>query len=250
MHTRLLSICFGLALVFSFTVSTMAAEPIKAVSVKGFGEYGNNVRVLTDRVMPPEETEYTDPACVYWYTAETYFIIDLGEVIWIEGITLQVDNNDDYSLDVSTDGKNYTPLLFISSDWGEMGFGMETISTVKGDPEYIPEAKMSPTRGRYLKLSAGGGDIAYAASEVLVFGNKEAPPLHPAPAATKKEGLEQIFDSMDADHDGKVSLDEYAAKWKDKLDVQSNFAYFDKDRSGYIERAEYLGLAEDPKTSK
>ncbi len=249
MHTRFFSICFGLALVFSFAVAAMAVEPIKAVSVKGFGEYGNNVRVLIDRVMPPEETEYMDLACVYWHTAETYFIIDMGEVIRIEGITLQVDNNDDYSLDVSIDGKNYTPLLFISSDWGEMGFGMETISTVKGDPEYVPEAMMAPTRGRYLKLSAGGGDVAYAASEVLVFGEKEAPASHQA-TATTKEGLEQIFDSMDADHDGKVSLDEYAAKWKDKLDVQSNFAYFDKDRSGYIERAEYLGLAEGPKAKK
>jgi hypothetical protein len=55
---------------------------------------------------------------------------------------------------------------------------------------------------------------------------------------------------MRTDHDGKVSMDEYASRWKDKLDVQSNFAYFYKDHSGYIERAEYLGQAEDLKTKK
>jgi hypothetical protein len=112
---------------------------------------------------------------VYWHTADTYFIIDLGAVVQIEGITLQVDNNDDYSLDDSVDDKNYTPLLFIGSDWGEIGFGMETISTIKGDPEYISKAALAPTRGRYLKLSAGGGDDAYAASEVLIFGKHIVP---------------------------------------------------------------------------
>ncbi|MCG7853628.1 MAG: hypothetical protein MIO92_14000 [Methanosarcinaceae archaeon] len=250
MHTRLVSVCFGLAVFFSFAVAAMAVEPIKALSVKGFGEYGNNAGVLIDRAIPPEETEYTDPACVYWHTAGTYFIIDLGSVVQIEGITIQVDNNDDYSLEVSEDGKKYSPLLFISSDWGEMGFGMETISTVKGNPEYIPEAALVPSRGRYLKLSAGGGDDAYAASEVLVFGKQDAPASHHATETPKKEGLEQIFDSMDADHDSKVSLDEYAAIWKDKLDVPANFAYFDKDHSGYIERSEYLGLARNLKTKK
>ena len=250
MHTRLVSICCGLALFFSFAFTAMAVEPIKALSAKGFGEYGNNVGVLIDRSIPPEETEYMDPACVYWHTAETYFIIDLGTVVRIEGITIQADNNDDYILEVSEDGKKYSPLLFISSDWGEIGFGMETISTVKGDPEYVPEAALAPTRGRYLKLSAGGGDAAYAASEVLVFGTKEAPAPGHSTETHKKEGLEQIFDSMDADHNGKVSLDEYAAIWKNKLDVPANFDYFDKDHSGYIERSEYLGLARDLKTKK
>ena len=42
MHTRLVRICCGLALFFSFLFTAMAVEPIKALSVKGFGEYGNN----------------------------------------------------------------------------------------------------------------------------------------------------------------------------------------------------------------
>jgi len=52
--------------------------------------------------------------------------------------------------------------------------------------------------------------------------------------------MQRIFVSMDVDRDGKVTLDEYAAVWKDKLDVRGNFAFFDKDRSGTIELSEYL----------
>ncbi|MEW6265013.1 MAG: EF-hand domain-containing protein [Thermodesulfobacteriota bacterium] len=240
--------------IFAFVLLTAvasSAEPIKAVSVKGFGEFGNDVKVVIDRIVPREETEFMDPTCVYWNKDDTYFVIDLGKVVQIEGITIQCDNNDDYRLEASEDGRNYSPLLDVSGDFGDIAFGMETISTLPGDPQYVPEAVMTPTRARYLKLSASGGDGAYAVSEVLIFGTITAKQVErPAPDTKQTGNLEQIFDAMDKDHDGRISLDEYAAIWKDKLDVRSNFAYFDKDQSGYIEKAEFLGLAEQLKSRK
>ncbi|MFH1153057.1 MAG: hypothetical protein V1793_04515 [Pseudomonadota bacterium] len=264
MYTRLKYFGIGIAVFFYYSVAAMALEAVQAVSVNGFGEYSNDAGLLIDLTIPPEESDYMDPACVYWYTEDVYFIIDLGAVVQIQGVTIQADNNDDYNIDVSENGNDFVPLIVFSSDWGEMGFGMETVSTVKNDKEYVPEAMMSPIRARYLKLSARGGDGAYAVSEVLVFGEKKvsgmtkltAPALTTGSATLPAEepvsavnlDMEKIFNAIDADHDGKVSLDEYAAIWKDKFDVPKNFAYFDKNGSGCIERAEYLGLAENLKT--
>ena len=54
--------------------------------------------------------------------------------------------------------------------------------------------------------------------------------------------LEQAFDAVDANHDGKLTKTEYAAIWKDKSGVDDNFAYFDHDHSGFIEKQEYLSF--------
>lgn len=250
MRTGLLR-AFFCAIVLIAAVSTaQAGNLVKALSVKGYGEYGNSVEALIDQAVPPEESEYRDPACVYWYTADAYFVIDLGAVYLVDGITLQTDNNDDYMLAASENGRDFAPLLTVSSEWGEVSFGMETISTLAHDPEYAPEAAFSPVRARYLKLWAIGGDEAYAASEVLVFGNKaEARSQIAKPVATPHSiaapgDMEKVFDAMDSNHDGRLSIAEYSAIFKGKLDVNKNFAFFDKNGSGFIEKAEYLGLRE------
>jgi hypothetical protein len=47
---------------------------------------------------------------------------------------------------------------------------------------------------------------------------------------------------VDADRDAKLTRAEYAAIWKEGTDVDAKFAYFDRDRSGFIERQEFLAL--------
>lgn len=173
MLARSLRVLVGLFTCILLTGAMAARNPVTAVFAAGFGDYGEDAEMLIDQSMPGEGTEILDSACVYWYSTDTYFIIDLGKVFVLEGLTLQVDNNDDYTLEASEDGNEFTPFLYLSADWGETGFGMETISTLKNDPEHVPGAVIPPTRARFLKVAATGGDQAYAVSEVLMFG-KEA----------------------------------------------------------------------------
>jgi hypothetical protein len=181
MFARSVRVIVGLIAFILMTAAVMAKKPITAVFATGFGDYGEDAGNLIDQSIPAQGTEYLDSACVYWYSTDTYFIIDLGKVYLIEGITLQVDNNDDYTVEVSEGGDEFTPYLYVSADWGETEYGMETISTLKGDPEKIPEAIVAPTRARFLKLAATGGDQAYAASEVLVFGKEAMAMVCPKP---------------------------------------------------------------------
>jgi len=245
-----LLVSLALFLVGPVQTADAGPPPITPKSSTGHGAFENAATLLIDGSMPAEESDYNGPACVFWEDADTYFTIDLGEVYRIEGLTLQVDNNDDYEVAASTDGKAFSPVLRVSGDWGEATYGMQTVSTLKGSAGFMPQLTLSPVSARYLKVGAAGGDAAYAVSEVQVWGARELPPATPqppAPGASSGEGssgglagMQRIFVSMDVDRDGKVTLDEYAAVWKDKLDVRGNFAFFDKDRSGTIELSEYL----------
>jgi hypothetical protein len=181
MHARRLRVIAGLFAFILLTGAMAAKKPITAAFAAGFGDYGEDAEILIDQSTPGEGTEYLDSACVYWYSMDTYFIIDLGKVFLIEAVTLQVDNNDDYTLEASEEGDEFTPFLYLSADWGETGFGMETISTLKDDPEHVPGAVISPTRARFLKVAATGGDQAYAVSEVLVFGKEAMAMVCPKP---------------------------------------------------------------------
>ncbi|MFH2093410.1 MAG: hypothetical protein ABIJ31_13710 [Pseudomonadota bacterium] len=240
------------------------AAAIKPVAVQGQGEYFNSETLLIDGFMPAQEAAFDDPACVSWFGPGVSFVIDLGAVYRIEAITLQADNNDDYSIEGSIDGNDFTPALTLGGDMGEIDGGMETVSTDKHNPQFLPELTLIPAKARYLRLTAGGGDEVYAVSEVMVSGTKltgsdPAPaqaadaPVNVLPQTAEKPSgvpaqtngdMEKIFNAMDTNHDNRVSKKEYAAMWKNKLDVDKNFSFFDRDGTGFIEREEYLGLAD------
>jgi len=152
--------------------SSVQAEIIKPVSVKGIGKYTNTLRLLIDGRTPPQGAAFDDPSCVYWYDPSVSFVIDLGDLYMITGITMQVDNNDNYRLSCSRDGRHYTTVLYLGSETGEIDWGMETVSTGKGHKEYLQDLRFTPGPARYIKLSGSGGDLIYAASEILVTGTR------------------------------------------------------------------------------
>jgi len=227
--------------------------------VKGSGAFSHSAKLLIDQKMPKQGTEFDNKSCVYWSDPETCFVIDLGEVLWITGLTIQADNNDDYVIRISPDGKVFNPLLTIRGEWGEINDGMDTLSTLAKDPQYLQRMTMTPAQARYVRLSAQGGDETYSASELLLYGSKTPPvvtasiaqptggAVPPAEEAPTVSGgmagdMEGLFDAVDTNKDGRLSKEEYAAVWKDKLEVDKNFPFFDKDGNGYIEKAEFLSL--------
>ncbi|MDO9170922.1 MAG: hypothetical protein Q7W29_03730 [bacterium] len=248
-----------------------AAAP--APKVSGSGEFNNAAALLLDGITPADQTAFDAEQCVHWVDPAVGFVIDLGEVRRVTGVTLQVDNNDDYVLETSRDGAGYAAFATIPAAAGANEWGMETHSTLPGHPSAVPGLSVTPAEARYLRLRGSEGDGAYGVSEVRVASEALAAPVAstpataaPAPTAAAQTqavpastaaapppagridpdgddmSLEQVFDTVDANRDAKLTRAEYAAIWKEGTDVDAKFAYFDRDRSGFIERQEFLSL--------
>lgn len=162
---RISLLCFTLV-----PASHLQAATISPVEVFGHGDYRNDAQLLIDGYIPDQGTAFDGPDCVYWSNPRASFEIDLGGEYFVDGIILQADNNDNYVIEASRDGRYYSRMLFLSSQLGEIGWGMETVSTDRGSRHYLPGLRFMPGKARYLRVSAHGGDRLYAVSEVRVFG--------------------------------------------------------------------------------
>jgi hypothetical protein len=64
----------------------------------------------------------------------------------------------------------FTNLVYIPSWYGEIGWGMDTMSTAFGNPEYSG-IDFTAVTARYLRIYATGGDNCYAVSELAAYGS-------------------------------------------------------------------------------
>ncbi len=97
-----------------------------------------------------------------WQTVLTSVIEKDGHVTWDlgstrewEGAWIQADNNDVYILSTSDDGEHFT-IAWESSTIDNAGMQTRTSTTARG-------------RGRFLKLTARGGDSLFSVGEIAVF---------------------------------------------------------------------------------
>jgi hypothetical protein len=158
--------------VFGFLASSVERENriIKPDKIEASGIYYNNINLIIDGKIPPEGSEWDAAPCVYWQDPEAFFVIDLGGTFEVTGIIVQVDNNDAYQIDCSLNGVEYFPFLEILVDDGEIEFGMDTMSSLPNDPEFVSEWQIAPAEARYIKIYATAGNEAYSLSELQVFG--------------------------------------------------------------------------------
>ncbi len=164
-----------LPLVFTlilFSAQEGEQEMIIPRSVEGEGVFINSVRLLIDGQSPPEGTAWNSNHNVYWEQPDTYFIIDLGGEFFVNGVLLQVDGNDNYRIDYSLDGLDYVPLFQIREDHGNIASGMDTISTLPGDPHFVADLEFEPLFTRFIKVTAQDGDSKFAMSEIQIFGER------------------------------------------------------------------------------
>lgn len=102
-----------------------------------------------------------------WQTALTSVIEKDGNVTWdlgasreFEGAWVQADNNDVYMLSTSEDGVNFT-LAWESMTVDNAGMQVRQSAAAKG-------------RGRYVRLTAKGGDGLFSVAEIGIFATPEA----------------------------------------------------------------------------
>ncbi|MBN1296709.1 discoidin domain-containing protein [bacterium] len=189
---RNLVVMMSCVLLAGWTV-VASAETIAPVSVNGNGgEFNNAPSLLIDGAMATEEVAYNDPACVHWGVSDVFFVVDLGAVYILDGVTVQVDNNDDYVLETSQDGASFAAWTTVTEAMGEMTEGMDTVSTVKDHAEWVSDWAVKPVEARYVRLSARGGDEIYAVSEIMLTGTR----VQTEKAA--EEAVESIAAEVDA----------------------------------------------------
>jgi PEP-CTERM motif/F5/8 type C domain len=145
-------------------VSFAQASQIPVVDVTGYGSFNNSPALLIDGYIPPEWTGWTDGTNVWWNGTSTNFILDFGSTYKLEGMLMQVDNNDDYKVQYSMNGSDWTELFVIPSYAGGVGWGMDTFTQ--------GELTSTPVDARYVNAFAIGGDNCYAISEIQAFGTK------------------------------------------------------------------------------
>jgi hypothetical protein len=146
------------------------AAPIVPVGVTGTGSYNNGAGLIGNGASPAEGTSWTAATNVWWTSAAPRFTIDLGGLYVVQDVVLSVDNNDRYRLQYSADGTSWTNLLTVQASMGEIGWGMDTFSTVSGDAEYVAALDFTPVTAAFLRVFAQAGDGLYAVGEVQAFG--------------------------------------------------------------------------------
>jgi len=172
------------------------ATVLTADSVTGTGTY-NNIEYINDGEFPEEKT-YWQINTTWWWTSygtssDVAFTFDYGSIYAIEDIVLSVDNNDTYRVEYSLDNTTWSDLFTIYPNYGEIPAtppgGMDTMSTVFGDAEYVSGIDFDTVTAQYLRISGEGSDYLYSIGEFQAHGSPVAPVPEPTTLALSAMGL-------------------------------------------------------------
>jgi len=162
----------GTIIVGSILPTFSEAALITPTTITSTGTYTNSSSLLNDGVLPAESTIWTDAANVYWTGIAPTFTLDFGDLYDLDDVLLSVDCNDTYLVTWSADLISWSTLFTISPSDGYINWGMDTMSSVSGNNEYVSSTDFSRVQARYLTIKATGGDNLYSIGEVQAFGHK------------------------------------------------------------------------------
>jgi hypothetical protein len=125
---------------------------------------------LTDGIAADPEGPWNGDLSARFASRSSFVVYDLKRPVRIRRVFLQADGDDSYDLAISDDGVQFAPIW---SSGRAAGSGLQDRSTVLD------------ASGRFLRLSASGGDGSYGVSEVQVFDQtaREWPPRLPRKTA-------------------------------------------------------------------
>ena len=110
---------------------------------------------LTDGVMAGEGDPWQSELTSVLADTKAHAVYDLGATTRVTAVDLQGDNNDDYIVELSDDGRTFTSL-WVADPVSGQGMRRRGSRSLEGS-------------GRYLRVRAEGGDGFYSFSEVQVF---------------------------------------------------------------------------------
>ncbi len=142
--------------------------------------YIDGVDRLTDGQQALEGTPWDSETAAFFRGARAYAIFDLGEVTPIEAAYLQGDNNDQFILEASEDGTEFT-TLWIAPAVGARGIRARWRNELGG-------------RARFVRLSAIGGDSRVSVSEIQIF--SATPPVWPPKVSARIEVRSSVWTQL------------------------------------------------------
>jgi len=158
-------------------------------TVSGTGVFNDDVNLINNGVVPTEGTTWTANSTVHWFGTTPTFTLDFGDLYNVNDVLISVDNNDYLDIDWSNNLLSWTRLFTINRNYGEIGNGMDTFSTVAGDTEYVAGIDFTTVQARYLRIKATGGDGMYAIGELQAFGSKASSVPEPSTLAIFALGM-------------------------------------------------------------
>ena len=120
-----------------------------------------NAALLTDGRPAGEGDDWNAPAAAVLQTERGAVEYDLGKSVPIDAAYLQGDNNDEYVVSVSEDGTNYREL-WIARPVPAPGLRGRSADRLGG-------------QGRWIRLSARGGDRVYSVTELQLWSRRPSP---------------------------------------------------------------------------
>jgi len=153
----------GLLLVAATGCTQAAPREQILLDAPAESQYVDEVGRLTDRQRALEGTPWNSEAAAFFRGAHAYALFDLGKVTPIEAAYLQGDNNDQFVLEASENGTEFT-TLWTAPAVSAQGLRARWASELGG-------------RARFVRLSAIGGDSRVSASEIQLF--SATPPVWP-----------------------------------------------------------------------
>lgn len=167
------------------------AAPVTVTGVTTSGTFSGSTAVLTDGVYPANGSYWSDPANVSWSGLGTSFTLAFDQLYTLQDVTLTVDNNDFYQVQISQDGTTWNTLFVVLGFNGVVGSGVETFtSNPAGAGTYSTSIDFAQTLAKYARISAIYGDNSYSVGELSFTGVPAVP--EPASLALIGAGLATV----------------------------------------------------------
>ncbi len=121
-----------------------------------------------DGSFPANGTPWTE-STAYWFGTEPFITYQLDNTYFLTGLTVSLDNNDDYAIDGSLDGIDWFPLARIFSEDGTVEVfpgGMDTFSIDLPIGVSMMSSASSATSASFVRIMATDGDGLYSVGEL------------------------------------------------------------------------------------
>jgi len=153
-------------------------KAIQPKSVAGLGNFENDPVLMIDGKFMQEHSVWNAAGCVWWSNYQSQLVVDLGKPCDVAGVVIQLAANNDYAIDYSLKEDHYRRLVDIKRSYFKSRWGMETLASLPGRADSVPQMAFQPVRAQYLKIQAVGSvNHEFSVSEIEVFGT-----CSPAPA--------------------------------------------------------------------
>lgn len=148
-------------LLASATARAAPSDNMLAGRLPSQSEGARRAEVLTDGIQPANGIGWNTGLSAVLAGHQAFVEYDLGRTQLVDSIYLQADNNDAYVVSASVDGRVFSEL-WVATPTEKSGMRPRLASALG-------------VSARYLRLSATGGDGAYAVGELQVFSSRPRP---------------------------------------------------------------------------